>query len=99
MIEVPVEVAGAVKGIVYTVVFSDGTSVEVECEENGVLVIPFPKDARDFGFAVQKNERAEFAQRYHRAIDLYTQFGNYADLGFLSYEEQLLVKDFVDGND
>ena len=99
VIEVPVAVSGTVKGIVYTVIFSDGTSTEVECEEDGVLVIPFPKDARDFGYAVQKNEKAEFALRYHRAIDLYTQFGNYADLGFLSYEEQLLVKDFVDGND
>lgn len=98
VIEVPVAVEGAVEGITYTVVFSDGTTAEVTCQENGVLVIPFPKDAENLGYAVQKNERAEFAQRYHRAIDLYTQFGTYADLSFLSYEELLQVMAFVDGD-
>ena len=36
----------------YTVVLSDGTVLEVKCTDNGVLDIPFPKDAAGLGFVV-----------------------------------------------
>ena len=36
----------------YTVVLSDGTVLEVKCTDNGVLDIPFPKDAAGMGFVV-----------------------------------------------
>ncbi len=96
VIAVPVPVPGAMAGVPYIVSFSDGTTVEVTCDENGVLLIPFPRDAQNMGYVVQKNPAAEFAARYRKYIDLYREFGTFADLSDLPYETQLRIMELVD---
>ena len=95
-IAVPIIAPGTKKGVSYQVIFSDGTDIHVTCEKDGILVVPFPKEAENLGYVILRDEKAEFAARYHRAIELYQKYGTYADLSFLPYDIQLQVKDFVD---
>lgn len=50
-IDVPVE-ASVIAGNYYTVALSDGTTIQVKCETNGVLNIPFAANAQNLTFIV-----------------------------------------------
>ncbi len=52
VIEVPLPVPGVKVGDVVGVSLSNGTSETVECKEDDVVIIAFPKDAENIGYVI-----------------------------------------------
>ena len=71
IILVPVDVQHALPGMEYTVIYENGETVTLRCENPGELMIPFPREASGISFAVQD----DFPVRYAFLIENYLKYG------------------------